>query len=165
MGVRRTRMLGDALLCVATQIQAFRVRSMVEYQTSPDVANEALNALFADAWPNHTPRDFSPVLSHSLGHVCATLDGVLIGFVNVAWDGGAHAFLLDPTVRSDFQRQGIGTRLVRHAVGLARSEGVQWLHVDYEPHLAEFYAKCGFRTTEAGLMNLKDAESSVPGDA
>jgi len=119
--------------------------------------------LFADAWPNHTPRDFSPVLSQNLGHVCATRDGVLVGFVNVAWDGGAHAFLLDPTVGSDCQRQGIGTRLVRHAIDLARSNGIEWLHVDYEPRLADFYAKCGFRATEAGLMNLKDTGPSVPG--
>lgn len=135
---------------------------MIECAISPDIADEALNALFADAWPNHMPRDFSPVLSQSLGYVCATLDGVLVGFVNVAWDGGAHAFLLDPTVRSDFQRQGIGTRLVRHAIALARSKGVEWLHVDYEPRLAGYYAQCGFRTTEAGLIYLKDTEPGAP---
>ena len=138
---------------------------MTEYEINPDVSSEALNALFEDAWPGHTPRDFSPVLSQSLGYVCATTDGVLVGFVNVAWDGDNHAFLLDPTVRSDFQRQGIGNRLVREAMALARSRGVEWHHVDYEPRLAEFYAKCGFRTTAAGLINLRDAEPSAPGDA
>ena len=129
---------------------------MVIYETNPDVANEALNALFAEAWANHTPRDFSPVLSQNLGHVCATVDGLLVGFVNVAWDGNKHAFLLDPTVRSDRQRQGIGTQLVRRAIDLAKAKGVEWLHVDYEPRFAEFYATCGFRTTEAGLMNLNE---------
>lgn len=138
---------------------------MIEYEISPNIGNEALNGLFADVWPDHAPRDFSAVLSQNLGHVCATLDGVVVGFVNIAWDGGDHAFLLDPTVRSDFQRQGIGTHLVRHAVDLARSKGIEWLHVDYEPHLSEFYVKCGFRMTEAGLMNLKDAEPRAPGDA
>jgi ribosomal protein S18 acetylase RimI-like enzyme len=96
-----------------------------------------------------------PVLSQNLGHVCALADGALVGFVNLAWDGKDHAFLLDPTVRSDFRRRGIGSRLVRQAIELARSKGVEWLHVDYEPYLAGFYSKCGFRTTEAGLMNLK----------
>ena len=134
----------------------FGVRSMIEYLINQDLTNEALNALFADAWLDHTSRDFSPVLSHSLGYVCAMADGVLIGFANIAWDGAKHAFLLDPTVRSDFQRQGIGTALVRHAAELARSKGVEWLHVDYEPRLAKFYAQCGFRTTEAGLLNLKE---------
>jgi len=61
----------------------------------------------------------------------------------------------------DFQRQGIGTRLVRHAADLAKAKGVEWLHVDYEPRLAEFYAKAGFRTTEAGLMNLKQHEDAT----
>jgi GNAT superfamily N-acetyltransferase len=140
---------------------------MIEYTINPDIANEELNSLFADAWPNHAARDFSRVLSHNLGHVCALANGVLVGFVNVAWDGGAHAFLLDPTVRLGSRRQGIGKQLVRHAVELARSKGVEWLHVDYESRLAEFYSKCGFRKTEAGLMNLegRDAESKVSGDA
>ena len=132
---------------------------MIEYVANREVGNEDLNALFGDAWPDHKPRDFLRVLSQSLGHVCALADGVLVGFVNVAWDGGAHAFLLDPAVRSDFQRQGIGTQLVRHAVELARSKGVEWLHVDYEPRLKKFYAKCGFRTTEAGLINLKERKA------
>lgn len=140
---------------------------MIEYTINPDIANEDLNDLFADAWPDHAARDFSPVLSQNLGHVCALDDGVLVGFVNVAWDGGAHAFLLDPTVRLGSRRQGIGTELVRHAAELARSKGVEWLHVDFEPRLAEFYGKAGFRATEAGLMNLQgpDTEPGVPSDA
>ena len=145
----------------------FGVERMITYEINHDVTNEALNALFADAWPNHTPRDFLPVLSHNLGHVCAIVDGTLVGFVNVAWDGDKHGFLLDTTVRSDLQRQGIGTHLVRQAIDLARSKGAEWLHVDCEPHLAEFYAKCGFGRTEAGLMNLNDGntKASVPDDA
>ncbi|WP_443075526.1 hypothetical protein [Streptomyces sp. NBC_01483] len=30
-----------------------------------------------------------------LGWVCAWEDGSLIGFVNVVWDGGVHAFILE----------------------------------------------------------------------
>ena len=127
---------------------------MIEYQINPDVTNDTLNALFTDAWLDHAPSDFLSVLSHSLGYVCAMSNDVLIGFVNIAWDGGTHAFLLNPTVRPDFRRQCVVTKLVRCAIDLARSKGVEWLHVDYEPHLAEFYAKCGFRKTEAGLINL-----------
>ena len=80
---------------------------------------------------------------------------MLVGFANVAWDGGDHAFLLDPAVRSDFRRQGIGSELVRLARDLAKSNGAEWLHVDYEPHLEGFYSKCGFTRTSAGLINLQ----------
>jgi ribosomal protein S18 acetylase RimI-like enzyme len=95
---------------------------------------------------------------HSLGWVTARLvgDDTLIGFVNVAWDGGDHAFLLDPKVASRYQRQGIATELVRHAAHQAAAAGCEWLHVDFESRLAPFYFDaCGFRPTPAGLIHLK----------
>ena len=77
--------------------------------------------------------------SHSLGWATArTQEGTLIGFVNVAWDGSDHAFLIDPKTRGSFQRRGIGTRLVRLAAEQASAAGCAWLHVDFEPHLRAF---------------------------
>ena len=78
----------------------------------------------------------------------------LIGFVNIAWDGGLHAFLLDPTVHPAFRRRGIGLALVGAAVRAAAARGLDWLHVDYEPQLEEFYRAAGFRPTHAGLIRL-----------
>jgi GNAT superfamily N-acetyltransferase len=125
------------------------------YRISPSVNNNALNALFAAAWENYQASDFQPILSHSLLYVCAYQGDELVGFVNLAWDGGVHAFILDTTVHRSAQRQGIGVRLVQHAVNAARERGIEWVHVDYEPHLSEFYRQCGFQPTEAGLLNLK----------
>lgn len=126
----------------------------VTYRISPPLYNEELNALFAAAWPRHRTRDFRPVLMHSLAYVCAYQGDALIGFVNVAWDGGIHAFLLDTTVHPAQGRQGIGRRLVEIAAEEARERGIQWLHVDYEPHLEPFYRACGFEPTPAGLIRL-----------
>jgi GNAT superfamily N-acetyltransferase len=128
----------------------------VEYKCNYPVTNDELNGLFQDAWPGpEVDRDFRRVLDRSLGYVCAFENRELIGFVNVAWDGGLHTFLLDTTVRSDSQRRGIGRQLIRHAVALAREAGAEWLHVDFEPRLEEFYRACGFRETRAGLINLR----------
>ena len=135
--------------------------SDIEYKISPHVSDEELNALFAAAWPGpRQDKDFGRLRRHSLGYVCAYERGELVGFVNVAWDGGAHAFLLDPTVRPDRQRQGIGRQLVRHAEELARKKGAEWLHVDFEPRLEEFYRQCGFRESRAGLINLKETATT-----
>jgi len=128
--------------------------SPISYRISPVITNEALNALFAAAWPNNVWSDFAPVLSRSLAYVCAYRQDRPIGFANLAWDGGIHAFLLDTTVHPEFQRRGIGRELVAHAAQVARERGIMWLHVDYEPHLEAFYRGCGFRHTEAGLMRL-----------
>ena len=127
------------------------------YRQDCRVSSEQLRLLFEDAWPEKgTDYDYSVVLSRSLGYICAYLKEALVGFVYIAWDGGRHAFLLDPTVRTDVQRQGIGTEMVRRAANLAKSKGAEWLHVDFEPHLDEFYRKCGFKNTYAGLIRLPD---------
>jgi ribosomal protein S18 acetylase RimI-like enzyme len=121
----------------------------------PPLDDDALNALFAAAWPDHAPRAFGPVLERGLGWCGAFQDGRLVGFVHVAWDGGEHAFLLDPTVHPDLRRCGLGLALVRAATRMAREGGAAWLHVDFEPHLAAFYRAAGFRPTEAGLIRLR----------
>lgn len=126
----------------------------VAYRISPPVDSAALNALFATTWEGHTYRDFAPVLSRSLLYVCAYDGDTLVGFVNLAWDGGIHAFLLDTTVHTQWQHQGIGRQLVIRAVEAARERGAEWVHVDYEPHLEAFYRSCGFLPTLAGLIHL-----------
>ncbi len=125
-------------------------------QLSPSVTNADVNALFAAAWDHHHPVDFQPILQRSLVYVCAVYHERLIGFVNVAWDGGKHGFLLDTTVHPDFQRRGVGLRLVQAAVDASRARGLDWLHVDFEPHLSGFYRACGFQPTAAGLIHLSD---------
>jgi ribosomal protein S18 acetylase RimI-like enzyme len=115
----------------------------------------------ADARPWCEPlknqaRAFGAVLAQSLGYLGAFAEGALVGFVNVAWDGGAHAFQLDPTVHPDYRRCGLGLRLVREAAALPRAAGAEWLHVDCEPHLQAFYAAAGFQPTAAGLLQLRE---------
>nr|WP_203591109.1 GNAT family N-acetyltransferase [Streptomyces sp. SID13031] len=93
---------------------------------------------------------------HALTWVGAFSNDLLVGFVQVCWDGGAHAFVLDTAVHPSYGRQGIGKELVRVAAEEAKVAGCEWLHVDYEPHLADFYVKaCGFSPTEAALLKLR----------
>lgn len=132
------------------------IASNIRYRANPAIHDSQLNALFASAWVDHTWRDFGRVLQQSLVYVCAFDSVRLVGFVNVAWDGGSHAFLLDPTVDREYRRRGIGLELVGHAGAAAATRGAEWLHVDYVAELEPFYAKAGFRPTAAGLRNLTD---------
>jgi GNAT superfamily N-acetyltransferase len=129
------------------------------YQWQGTVASGELEALHAEAF-EHQPRglDWAAQLQqHSLGWVCARQDGELIGFVNLAWDGGAHAFLLDTLVTSRHRRRGVGRRLVAIATREAARAGCEWLHVDFEDGLSQFYlSACGFTATRAGLLRLSD---------
>jgi GNAT superfamily N-acetyltransferase len=129
---------------------------VIRLEADPFPTDEQLAPLWLAAWGS-TPdgRYTDKVLKRSLAHVGAYDGDRIVGFVNVAWDGGVHAFLLDTTVHPDFQRRGIATSLVRRAAELARERGAEWLEVDFEPHLEGFYRACGFRPTLAGLIKLK----------
>jgi ribosomal protein S18 acetylase RimI-like enzyme len=98
------------------------------------------------------------IRGHSLGWVAARdVSGLLVGFVNVAWDGSDHAFLIDTKTRGSCQRRGIGTAVVQEAIRQARAAGCEWLHVDFTDELSTFYYDaCGFRPTAAGLVRLLD---------
>lgn len=127
---------------------------MSEIVDDPFPDDNTMRRLWLAAWGDTGPESFQPVLARSLAHVGA-FDGTrLVGFVNVAWDGGIHAFILDTCVDRDYRRRGIALQLLARATDLARQRGAQWLHVDFEPHLDAFYRKAGFGPTAAGLMRL-----------
>ncbi|GIK71510.1 MAG: N-acetyltransferase [Chloroflexota bacterium] len=135
------------------------ISNAIDYRISPPVENAALNALFNAAWGGRGAKDFKAQFQHSLLYICAYAWATeLVGFVNVAWDGGIHAFLVDTTVHPAWQRCGVGRKLVLHAVAAARREGVHWLHVDYEPQYESFYRECGFTPTLAGLIRLAESD-------
>ena len=130
----------------------------IRYAWRGYITNKAVNALHADGF-GHDPfaDDWETQLErHSLGWVCAYDGDELVGFVNVAWDGAVHAFILDTLVAVRLQRRGIGAQLVALAATSAQEAGCEWLHVDYDPALRDFYVDaCGFTETEAGLIRLR----------
>jgi GNAT superfamily N-acetyltransferase len=89
-----------------------------------------------------------------MAYICAYQGAELIGFVNVAWDGKSHAFILDTTVHPNSRLQGIGRELVLAAIQQAKLRAVTWVHVDFEPELRKFYSRCGFRPSEAGVISV-----------
>ena len=121
----------------------------------PNINESELHMLYGAAWPAHDPEyNFLPILVRSPIYVCAYSGERLVGWVYVAWDGGEHAFLLEPTVHPDWQHRGVGTAIVRRATEECRARGMEWLHVDYEERLAPFYEACGFTHSAAGLIRL-----------
>jgi len=129
----------------------------VTYHWRGDFENAEVNALHAEGFGHRVVDDDrrGQVERHSLGWVCARDGDELVGFVNVPWDGGVHAFILDTLVRARARRQGIGTRMIALAADEARAAGCEWLHADFDAELSSFYFEsCGFAPTPAGLIAL-----------
>jgi GNAT superfamily N-acetyltransferase len=129
----------------------------VAYEWRGAFTSDELNVLHAEGF-EHDLLDWDwrdQVERLSLGWVTARDDEGLAGFVNVVWDGGSHAFVIDTLVAARARRRGIGVDLVRVAEREARAAGCEWLHVDFEDHLRAFYFDaCGFTPTNAGLIEL-----------
>jgi GNAT superfamily N-acetyltransferase len=130
---------------------------MLSYEWRGAFRNDEVNALHAEGFGHRLLDDdwLTQVTRHSLGWVVARDEAELVGFVNVAWDGAVHAFLLDTLVAEAGRHRGVGTRLVAIAEENARTAGCEWLHVDFGDELSSFYfAHCGFRPATAGLIAL-----------
>jgi len=130
----------------------------IEYVSRFPVDDLVVTALHARAFgePTAAPTPWALRLDrYALTWVGAFDAGELVGFVQVCWDGGAHAFLLDTAVDPGWQHRGIGSDLVETAVADVAAAGCEWLHVDFEDRLTDFYlTRCGFRATSAGLLHL-----------
>jgi GNAT superfamily N-acetyltransferase len=129
----------------------------ITYEWRGPFENPEVNALHAEGFGHRVLDDDwrGQVERHSLGWVCARDGTDLVGFVNLAWDGGVHAFVLDTLAASRARRHGIGTALVARAVEAARDAGCEWIHVDFDDDLAAFYFEaCGFVPTKAGIIAL-----------
>ena len=130
----------------------------VRFEVRAEIDDAVLSRLLALAFgvPYRLRPWRSQLVEHSLSWVTAyNTDRDLVGFVNVAWDGGVHAFLLDPMVHPSARRSGLGTALVQRASHEAAGAGCTWLHVDFDPELSRFYlGSCGFQATTAGLLRL-----------
>lgn len=132
----------------------------IQYEWRGTFGNGEANQLHAEAfgtrvfsneewdWVRQTDR-------HSLGWVTARDSGILIGFVNVPWDGLVHAWIQDTMVAVSHRHRGVGRGVIAEAVAGSRAAGCEWLHVDYDDELKPFYEDaCGFVPTAAGLIRL-----------
>jgi GNAT superfamily N-acetyltransferase len=132
----------------------------VEYSWRGGFSNPELNELHAEAFETRVYDESEwnwreQVERHSLGWVVARDGSDLVGFVNVPWDGLVHAWIQDEMVAKSARHRGIGKKLISVAATNAREAGCEWLHVDFDDDLREFYFDaCGFTPTNAGLIQL-----------
>ncbi len=157
---REVRVVETRWLKVGSHSQNWNTASMTTFQWRGDFENPELDILHAEAFETEVVTTDqwnwrSQLDRHSLGWVTARMADLLVGFVNVVWDGHAHAWIQDTMVATDFRGKGVGTQLIRTAREEATRAGCEWLHVDFEDRLGPFYYQaCGFTPTPAGLIHL-----------
>lgn len=126
----------------------------ITYGERAELEPAELQDLFARAWTGGPKRGYDEVLARSFSWISAHDEDRLVGFVNIAWDGGVHFFMLDTTVHPGYQRRGIGATLVRRAIAACSGRG-EWLHVDSDDELmTRLYLPAGFTSANAGIVSV-----------
>lgn len=76
--------------------------------------------------------------------VCAYQDNQLVGVGRVVSDGVLYAMIYDLIVHPDFQKQGIGSRLLNHCLQACEQANIRSIQLFSAKGKVEYYQKRGF---------------------
>ena len=110
--------------------------------------NDVLHLYQAVGWTNYThqPQMLEQALSHSLA-IYLALDGdAVVGLVRLVGDGFSSVFVQDLIVLPTYQSQGIGSRLMKQALGDYKDVYQVQLVTDQTEKTLGFYRSLGFET-------------------
>lgn len=117
---------------------------------------EAVRDTFlAVGWPGRETLDIQTSFENSFAVVFVYQNGKLIGFGRVISDGVLQAAIYDVVVHPDYQKRGIGRRIVE---GLLEKVPHCNVILYASPGKEQFYSKAGFYKMKTGMARFLDTK-------
>lgn len=109
-------------------------------------AKEVLNLYNSVGWCSYTnrPEMLEHAFEHSLKILCAHDEEKLVGIIRAVGDGYSVLFIQDILVLPEYQRKGIGTKLLESMLKLYPEVYQIQLVTDSTEKTILFYKSCGF---------------------
>ena len=109
---------------------------------------DVLHLYQAVGWTNYThqPQMLEKALSHSLAIYLAHDGDSVVGLVRLVGDGFSSIFVQDLLVLPSYQRQGIGSNLMKEALGDFKDAYQVQLVTEQTEKTLGFYRSLGFET-------------------
>ena len=123
----------------------------IRYDNSKEIDRNSLRDLFLSVnWDSgNYPDKLQEAIWNSHAVVTAWDGGKLVGLVNSLSDGVMTAYFPNLLVRPDYQKQGIGKRLVESILEEYKTYALKVL-IAYDDTV-DFYKKCGFEVGQGRL--------------
>ena len=121
----------------------------------PDEIEQARQLLAAIGW-SHRVGDldqFRDLVARSQVALVAVEDGQVVGFVRALTDGVTNGYISMLGVRESSRLQGIGSALVRAAMG--QNPEMTWVLRAGRPGLFRFYERLGFRVSQVAMERVR----------
>ena len=109
---------------------------------------DVLHLYQAVGWTNYTnqPQMLEQALSHSLAIYLALEGDAVVGLIRLVGDGFSSVLVQDLIVLPDYQRQGIGSSLMKEALGNFKEAYQVQLATEQTEKNVGFYRSMGFET-------------------
>ena len=109
-------------------------------------AEEILNLYNSVGWCSYTsrPKMLEHAFEHSLKILGAHDDDKLVGIIRAVGDGFSVLFIQDILVLPEYQRKGIGTKLLKTMLAYYPDVYQTELATDNTEKTCSFYKSCGF---------------------
>lgn len=128
-----------------------KLASMMIRSIRDDEVEEARQLLFSNGWARRVedPVQFSALLANSQICLVAIDSGRVVGFLRAITDWISNGYISMVVVAESSRRQGIGSALVRAAMG--QNESVTWVLRAGREGVAPFYGRLGFALSTAAM--------------
>ena len=125
----------------------------LRYEYSPHLKAQQVASLRESVdWDGRVEK-YEKKLGNTYFCVACFSDDELVGYVDVVSDGVDDAYVRDLIVHPDYQRGGIGSKMLDMIKKRVRSDGIKMVNVIFEPNLKEFYRKADFVIKSGGLID------------
>ena len=122
---------------------------MIKFTKESSVSiDDVLHLYQAVGWTNYTnqPQMLEQSLTHSLAIYVARDGEEIVGLVRLVGDGFSSVFVQDLIVLPSYQRQGIGSALMKEALGDFKDAYQVQLVTEQTEKTLGFYRSLGFET-------------------
>ena len=122
---------------------------MIKFTKESSVSiDDVLHLYQAVGWTNYTnqPQMLEQALSHSLTTYLARDGEEIVGLVRLVGDGFSSVFVQDLIVLPSYQRQGIGSNLMKKSLADYKDTYQVQLATEQTEKTLEFYRSLGFET-------------------
>lgn len=119
----------------------------IEIKSYEKINMEEIKALYTSVgWTNYTdhPEMLKNAYEHSLKIYGAYVEGKLAGIIRVVGDGYSILYIQDILIFPEYQRKGIGTKLLKKILDEYDEVYQKILLTDNKPDTVAFYKSLGF---------------------